>query len=74
MILSVITQVMSFLEAYIIVDCLYNLKDAISVVFKCFYTVRRVNTKLQLGAELKARRMGRCGRKRITSARDDRKI
>lgn len=37
-------------------------------------TVRRINSKLKLGLELEARRTGRCGRKRITSARDERKI
>ena len=37
-------------------------------------TVKRINTKLKLGVELKAQRTGRCGRKRITSSRDGRKI
>lgn len=37
-------------------------------------TVKRINMKLKTGLELEAERKGRCGRKRITSARDDRKI
>ena len=37
-------------------------------------TVRRINDKLKTGLELEARRAGRCGRKRLTTARDERKI
>ena len=37
-------------------------------------TVRRINYKLKAGLELEGQRMGRCGRKRMTSIRDDRKI
>ena len=37
-------------------------------------TVRRINSKLKMGVKLEAQRTGCCGRKRITSARDDRKI
>jgi transposase len=37
-------------------------------------TVKRINSKLRAGLELEAVRKGRCGRKRITSARDDRRI
>jgi len=37
-------------------------------------TVRRINDKLKAGLALVGQRTGRCGRKRITSARDDRKI
>ena len=37
-------------------------------------TVRRINSKLKMGVKLEAQRTGCCGRKRITSARDDRKV
>lgn len=37
-------------------------------------TVRRISDKLKAGLELEGRRKGRCGRKRMTSTRDDRKI
>jgi len=37
-------------------------------------TVKRINSKLRAGLELESVRKGRCGRKRITSARDDRQI
>ena len=37
-------------------------------------TVRRINSKLKMEVKLEAQRTGCCGRKRITSARDDRKV
>ena len=37
-------------------------------------TVRRINSKLKMGVKLEAQRTGCCGRKRIASARDDRKL
>lgn len=37
-------------------------------------TVRRINNKLKVGLELEAGRIGRCGRKRVTTVRDDRTI
>ena len=49
MILSVITQIMSFLETDIIIDCLYNLNDANSVVFEYFFKLVNVGVCLDEG-------------------------
>ena len=52
----------------------HSQRNIVKIVKVSQATVRRINSKLKMGVQLEAQRTGCCGRKRITSATDDRKI